>query len=46
VDILNNQSNLRTENLQGIADDNDRGCVHDDEMGKAIILPASHIGGI
>jgi hypothetical protein len=43
--ILNNQTNLRIENFQGISDVINRGSTRGDEMGKAIILPASHMGG-
>jgi hypothetical protein len=43
--ILNNQGNLHTEHLQGIADAISRLCTLGDETGKAIILPASHTGG-
>ncbi|AQK99644.1 Retrotransposon-like protein [Zea mays] len=43
--ILNNQDKLRMENLQGISDAVSRGCINGDEMGKTIVLPASHIGG-
>jgi hypothetical protein len=43
--ILNNQKNLRTKKFQGISDAINRGCTRGDEMGKVIILPASHIGG-
>jgi hypothetical protein len=43
--ILNNQGNLHTEHFQGITDAINRGCSSDREIGKAIILPASHTGG-
>jgi hypothetical protein len=43
--ILNNQGNLCTEHFQGITDDINRGCTRGDEIGKAIILPASHTEG-
>ena len=43
--ILNNQDKLRIENLQGISDAVSKGCINGDEMGKTIVLPASHIGG-
>ncbi|AQK72025.1 Retrotransposon-like protein [Zea mays] len=43
--ILNNQDKLRMENLQGISDAVSRGCINGEEMGKTIVLPASHIGG-
>jgi hypothetical protein len=43
--ILQNQKKLCIENLQGISDAINRGCTHGDEMGKLIVLPASHIGG-
>ncbi|AQK67018.1 Retrotransposon-like protein [Zea mays] len=43
--ILNNQDKLRIENLQGISDAVSRGCINGEEMGKTIVLPASHIGG-
>ncbi|AQK98882.1 Helicase [Zea mays] len=36
---------LRIENLQGISDAVSRGCINGEEMGKTIVLPASHIGG-
>jgi hypothetical protein len=41
--ILNNQKKLHTENFQGIADAISKG---GDEMGKVVVLPASHIGGM
>jgi hypothetical protein len=43
--IIKNQSRLRVENLQGIADAVSRGCVDGSEMGKLTVLPASHTGG-
>jgi hypothetical protein len=43
--ILNNQGNLHTENLQGIANVVNMGSIRGDEMGKVIVLPALHIGG-
>ncbi|PWZ18597.1 hypothetical protein Zm00014a_023570 [Zea mays] len=43
--ILNNQDKLRIENLQGISNVVSRGCINGEEMGKTIVLPASHIGG-
>ncbi|PWZ45600.1 hypothetical protein Zm00014a_017675 [Zea mays] len=43
--ILNNQDKLRIENLQGISDVVSKGCINGDEMGKTIVLSASHIGG-
>jgi hypothetical protein len=43
--IIKNQSKLRTENLQGIADAVGRGCVDGTEMGKLTVLPGSHTGG-
>jgi hypothetical protein len=43
--ILRNQSRLRIENLQGIADAVGRGCIDGSEMGKLTVLPASHTGG-
>jgi hypothetical protein len=43
--IIQNQKNLRTESIQGISDAVSRGCLTGDEMGKRIILPASHTGG-
>ncbi|AQK54412.1 Retrotransposon-like protein [Zea mays] len=43
--ILNNQDKLRIENLQGISDAVSKGCINSEEMGKTIVLPASHIGG-
>jgi hypothetical protein len=33
-----------TEHFQGISDAINRGCTRGDEMGKVIVLPASHIG--
>lgn len=43
--IAQNQRNLRMESIQGIADVVSRGCINGDEMGKRVVLPASHIGG-
>jgi hypothetical protein len=43
--ILKNQSNLRTENFQGISDAVNKGYTYSDEMGKVIVLPASHTRG-
>jgi hypothetical protein len=43
--VLNNQSKLRVESLQGIVDAVDRGCVDGAEIGKKTVLPASHTGG-
>jgi len=43
--IINNQPKLRMENLQGIVDDVDHGCVDGAEIGKKTVLPASHTGG-
>jgi hypothetical protein len=43
--ILQNQKNLRMDTIQGITDAISRGCTSGNEMGKTIILPASHIGG-
>ena len=43
--ILRNQSRLRIESLQGIADAVGRGCVDGSEIGKLTVLPASHTGG-
>jgi hypothetical protein len=43
--ILNNQGNLRTEHFHVITDAINRGCSSGREIGKAIILPASHTGG-
>ena len=43
--IINNQKNLRMESIQGITDAVSRGCISGEEMGKTIILPASHTGG-
>lgn len=43
--ILNNQGTLHTENFQDISDVVSRGCIHDTEMRKVIVLHASHIGG-
>jgi hypothetical protein len=40
--IIQNQSNLRVENFQGISDAISRGCTNGEEIGKTIILPASH----
>jgi hypothetical protein len=42
---LNNNKKLRIENFQGIADAINRGYTRGDEIGKVIVLPASHIGG-
>jgi hypothetical protein len=36
---------LRIESIQGITDAISRGCISGDEVGKTIILPASHTGG-
>jgi hypothetical protein len=35
---------LWTESVQGISDDVGQGCIDGDEMGKRIVLPASHVG--
>jgi hypothetical protein len=43
--IIQNQGNLRVENFQGISDAISRGCTNGEEIGKTIILPASHTGG-
>lgn len=43
--ILENQNDIRTESIQGIADAVDRGCLTGNEVGKRIILPASFTGG-
>jgi hypothetical protein len=43
--IIQNQSNLRVENFQGISDAISRGCTSGEEIGKTIILLASHTGG-
>jgi hypothetical protein len=43
--ILNIQGSLGIEHFQGIIDAINRGCNSGCEIGKAIILPASHIGG-
>jgi hypothetical protein len=43
--ILNNQGNLCTEHFQGITDAINRDYSSGSEIGKAIILPASHTGG-
>ena len=43
--VLKNQSKLRIENLQGIADAVGRGCIDGSEMGKLTVLPASHTSG-
>jgi hypothetical protein len=37
--------NLRTEKLQGILDAVSKGCTNGEEIGKTIILPASHTVG-
>jgi hypothetical protein len=43
--IIQNQKNLRTKNLHGISDALSKGCINSEEIGKTIILPASHTGG-
>jgi len=43
--ILDNQSDLRVENIQGISDAVDRGCVDGTQMGKMTVLPSSFMGG-
>lgn len=43
--ILDNQRDLRVENIQGIFDAIDRGCTEGSEMGKKTILPSSFTGG-
>ncbi|XP_066384732.1 uncharacterized protein [Miscanthus floridulus] len=43
--ILDNQSDLRVENIQGISDAVDHGCVDGTQMGKMTILPSSFMGG-
>jgi hypothetical protein len=43
--IIQNQKNLRMESIQGISDAVSHGCIDGDEMGKMIVLPASHTGG-
>ncbi|WVZ99087.1 hypothetical protein U9M48_044437, partial [Paspalum notatum var. saurae] len=43
--VLNNQKKLRSESIQGIVDAVGRGCVDGAEMGKHIVLPATHTGG-
>jgi hypothetical protein len=43
--IIANQKNLRIESIQGITDAVSRGCISGDEIGKTIILSASHTGG-
>jgi len=43
--ILDNQSDLRVENIQGISDAVDRGCVDGTQVGKMTILPSSFTGG-
>ena len=43
--ILDNQSNIRVENIQGISDAVDRGCVDGTQMGKMTVLPSSFTGG-
>jgi hypothetical protein len=39
------KKNLRIENLQGISDAVSKGYTNGEEIGKTIILPASHTGG-
>jgi hypothetical protein len=39
------KKNLRMESIQGISDAVGRGCINGDEMGKRVVLPASHVGG-
>ena len=41
--IIQNQNKLRVQRLQGIVDV-DRGCMDGNEIGKKIVLPASHTG--
>jgi hypothetical protein len=36
---------LRAESVQGISDAVSRGCIDGAEMGKRIVLPASHVAG-
>jgi hypothetical protein len=43
--IVQNQTKLRMESIQGISDAVSRGCINGEEMGKRVILPASHVGG-
>lgn len=43
--ILDNQADLRVENIQGISDAVDRGYVDGSQMGKMTILPSSFTGG-
>jgi hypothetical protein len=43
--IRDNQSDIRTESIQGIADAVSRGCTTGNEMGKRTVLPASFTGG-
>ncbi|XP_066361401.1 uncharacterized protein [Miscanthus floridulus] len=43
--ILDNQSDIRVENIQGISDAVDRGCVDGTQMGKMTVLPSSFTGG-
>jgi len=43
--ILQNQKKLRAESIQGISDAVSRGCINGAEMGKRIVLPASHVAG-
>jgi hypothetical protein len=43
--IIQNQNNLRMESVQGILDVVTRGCTDGDEIGRRVILPASHVGG-
>lgn len=43
--ILDKQPDLRVENIQGISDAVDSGCVTGSQMGKMTILPSSFTGG-
>jgi hypothetical protein len=43
--ILQNQTDIRMESIQGITDAVNRGCEHGNEVGKITILPASFTGG-
>jgi hypothetical protein len=43
--IIQNQKNLRMESVQEISDAVTRGCTDGDEIGRRVILPASHVGG-
>jgi hypothetical protein len=43
--ILQKQDDIRMENIQGLSDAVNRGCVRGHETGKVTILPASFTGG-